>query len=107
MLEGAGGSWNGRSPLFYSYNRVLNDLKKPDLLILDDFGMAPLDPGACRDLLEVVDDRHGKKSLAISAQLPVANWYSVFEDATIADAALDRLVNNAHRQTCRKRHHYE
>lgn len=80
-----------------SYNRLLNDLKKPDLLILDDFGMAPLDPGACRDLLEVVDDRHGKKSLAISAQLPVANWYSVFEDATIADAVLDRLVNNAHR----------
>jgi DNA replication protein DnaC len=64
---------------------------------LDDFGMAPLDPGACRDLLEVVDDRHGKKSIAISAQLPVANWHSVFEDATIADAVLDRLVNNAHR----------
>jgi DNA replication protein DnaC len=80
-----------------SYNRLLNDLKKPDLLILDDFGMAPLDPGACRDLLEVVDDRHGKKSIAISAQLPVANWHSVFEDATIADAVLDRLVNNAHR----------
>jgi len=59
--------------------------------------MAPLDPGACRDLLEVVDDRHGKKSIAISAQLPVANWHSVFEDTTIADAVLDRLVNNAHR----------
>ncbi len=80
-----------------SYNRLLNDLKKPDLLILDDFGMASLDPGACRDLLEVVDDRHGRKSIAISAQLPVANWHSVFEDATIADAVLDRLVNNAHR----------
>jgi len=80
-----------------SYNRLLNDLKKPDLLILDDFGMASLDPGACRDLLEVVDDRHGKKSIAISAQLPVAKWHGVFEDATIADAVLDRLVNNAHR----------
>lgn len=80
-----------------SYNRLLNDLKKPDLLILDDFGMASLDPGACRDLLEVVDDRHGRKSIVISAQLPVANWHSVFEDATIADAVLDRLVNNAHR----------
>lgn len=80
-----------------SYNRLLNDLKKPDLLILDDFGMASLDPDACRDLLEVVDDRHGNKSIAISAQLPVANWHSVFEDATIADAVLDRLVNNAHR----------
>ena len=59
--------------------------------------MASLDPGACRDLLEVVDDRHGKKSIAISAQLPVAKWHGVFEDATIADAVLDRLVNNAHR----------
>ncbi|MCO5386083.1 IS21-like element helper ATPase IstB [Desulfosporosinus sp.] len=80
-----------------SYNRLLNDLKKPDLLILDDFGMTSLDPGACRDLLEVVDDRHGRKSIAISAQLPVAMWHSVFEDATIADAVLDRLVNSAHR----------
>lgn len=80
-----------------SYNRLLNDLKKPDLLILDDFGMSPLDPTACRDLLEVVDDRHGRKSIAISAQLPVADWHGVFEDATIADAVLDRLVNNAHR----------
>ncbi|MFZ7103077.1 MAG: IS21-like element helper ATPase IstB [Peptococcaceae bacterium] len=80
-----------------SYNRLLNDLKKPDLLILDDFGMAPLDPGACRDLLEVIDDRHGRKSIAISAQLPVAKWHGVFEDATIADAVLDRVVNNAYR----------
>lgn len=80
-----------------SYNRLLNDLKKPDLLILDDFGMASLDPGACRDLLEVVDDRHGRKSIVISAQLPVAKWHAIFEDATIADAVLDRLVNNAYR----------
>jgi len=80
-----------------SYNRLLNDLKKPDLLILDDFGMASLDLGACRDFLEVIDDRHGRKSIAISAQLPVAKWHGVFEDATIADAVLDRLVNNAHR----------
>ena len=80
-----------------SYNRLLNDLKKPDLLILDDFGMTTLDPVACRDLLEVVDDRHGKKSTAISAQLPVATWHDIFEDATIADAVLDRVVNNAYR----------
>ena len=80
-----------------SYNRLLNDLKKPDLLILDDFGMAPLTPSACRDLLEVIDDRHDKKSITISAQLPVAKWHAQFEDATIADAVLDRLVNNAYR----------
>lgn len=80
-----------------TYNKLLNDLKKPDLLILDDFGMTVLDPGACRDLLEVVDDRHDQKSIAISAQLPVSKWHSMFEDATIADAVLDRLVNNAYR----------
>ncbi len=80
-----------------SYGRLLNDLKKPDLLILDDFGMSSLDPSSCRDLLEVVDDRHDRKSIAISAQLPVAKWHSMFEDATIADAVLDRLVNNAYR----------
>ena len=80
-----------------SYNRLLNDLKKPDLLILDDFGMTSLNHDSCRDLLEVVDDRHGRKSIAISAQLPVSKWHGVFEDATIADAILDRLVNNAYR----------
>lgn len=80
-----------------SYNRLLNELKKPDPLILDDFGMASLDPSSCRDLLEVVDDRHGRKSTVISAQLPVAKWHGVFEDATIADAVLDRVINNAHR----------
>jgi DNA replication protein DnaC len=80
-----------------SYNRLLNDLKKPDLLILDDFGMAPLDPSACRDFLEVVDDRHDRKSIAFSAQLPVAKWHDIFEDATIADAVLDRVVNYAYR----------
>ena len=80
-----------------SYGRLLNDLKKPDLLILDDFGMSSLDPSSCRNLLEVVDDRHDRKSIAISAQLPVAKWHSMFEDATIADAVLDRLVNNAYR----------
>jgi DNA replication protein DnaC len=80
-----------------SYNRLLNDLKKPDLLILDDFGMASLDPNACRDLLELVDDRHGRRSIVLSAQLPVVKWHEVFEDATIADAILDRLVNNSYR----------
>ena len=80
-----------------SYNRLLNDLKKPDLLILDDFGMASLEPSACRDFLELIDDRHGRKSIAISAQLPVAKWHDMFEDPTIADAVLDRIVNNAYR----------
>ncbi len=59
--------------------------------------MASLSPSACWDFLEVIDDRHDKKSIAISAQLPVAKWHAQFEDATIADAVLDRLINNAYR----------
>lgn len=59
--------------------------------------MAPIDSGACQDLLEVIDDRNDRKSVAISAQLPVAKWHDVFEDATIADAILDRVVNNTYR----------
>ena len=80
-----------------SYNKLLAAMKKPDLLILDDFGMAPVDPAACRDFLEVIDDRHGTKSVLLTAQMPVSAWHSVFEDATIADAVLDRLVHNSYR----------
>jgi DNA replication protein DnaC len=80
-----------------SYNKILNDLKKPDLLLLDDFGMTPVEAEACRDLMELVDERHGAKSIMITAQLPVAAWHDLFEDKTIADAVLDRLVNNAYR----------
>lgn len=80
-----------------SYNKLMNELKKPELLILDDFGMSSLDPAGCRDLLEVIEERHGRKSTVVSSQLPVAQWHEVFEDATIADAVLDRLVHNAYR----------
>jgi len=80
-----------------SYNRLLADLKKPDLLILDDFGIAPIDQTAARDLLEVIDDRHSVKATLITAQLPVADWHGIFEDPTAADAILDRLVHNSYR----------
>ena len=80
-----------------SWAKLLDSLKKPDLLILDDFGLAPLDALHCRDLLEIVDDRYGCGSILITAQLPVAAWHSIFEDATLADAVLDRLVHNSHR----------
>jgi DNA replication protein DnaC len=75
----------------------LEELKKPDLLILDDFGLTPLDVIQCRDLLELADDRYGKSATLITAQLPVSAWHGVFADATIADAILDRLVHNAYR----------
>ena len=80
-----------------SWLKRLSVLKKPDLLILDDFGLSPLDAIHCRDLLELVDDRDGKGSILITAQLPVSEWHGIFEDATIADAVLDRIVHKAHR----------
>ena len=80
-----------------SWEKILRDLKKPDLLILDDFGLAPLEPLQCRDLLEVVEDRHGSASTIVASQLPISAWRSVFADATIAEAVLDRLLQGAHR----------
>ena len=80
-----------------SWEKILKNLKKPYLLILDDFGLSPLEPSQCRDLLEVVEDRYGCASIIIASQLPVSSWHSVFADATIADAVLDRLLQNAHR----------
>jgi len=80
-----------------SWEKILRDLKKPDLLILDDFGLAPLEPLQCRDFLEVVEDRYGSASIIVASQLPVASWHSVFADATIADAVLDRLLQNSYR----------
>ena len=80
-----------------NWDKLLNSLKKPDLLILDDFGLDRLNATHCRDLLEIVEDRYGSNSILITAQLPVSQWHGVFEDATIADATLDRLVHNAYR----------
>ena len=80
-----------------SYNKIMRDLKKTDLIILDDFGMAILDPISSRDLLEVIEDRFGAKGTIIATQLPVANWHELFEDSTVADAILDRVIHNSYR----------
>jgi len=80
-----------------SYNKQLRDLRKQDLLILDDFGMSMLDPVSSRDLLEVIDDRIYSKGTIIGAQLPVSQWYNIFEGSTVADAVLDRLIHNSYR----------
>lgn len=81
-----------------SYDKLMLDLVKPDLLILDDFGLKQLDLAMTQDFLEVVEERHhAERSIAISAQLPVKEWPSVFKDQTVADAILDRLVRNAYR----------
>jgi DNA replication protein DnaC len=80
-----------------SYSREIARLEKYDLLILDDFGLAPLDNIARMFLLEIIEDRHGRKSTIISSQLPVSKWYEVIGESTVADAILDRMVHTAHR----------
>ena len=81
-----------------SYNKLMQDMIRPGLLILDDFGLKQLDLAMTQDFLEVVEERHhAKRSIAISAQLPVKEWPSMFKDLTVADAILDRLVRNAYR----------
>src|SRR6202451_1405965 len=79
------------------YARLLKSLARVELLILDDWGLAPLTSQQGRDLLEIVDDRHGCRSTIVNSQLPVDNWHEVLVDPTIADAVLDRLVHTAHR----------
>ena len=79
------------------YARLLKTLSRVNLLILDDWGLAPLTGEQRRDLLEVVDDRHQRGSTIITSQVPIENWHEVIADPTIADAVLDRLVHNAHR----------
>lgn len=80
-----------------SYNRLMSGLKKCHLLIIDDWGLAPLTPSDGRDILEVIEERSNMGSLVIASQLPVSNWYALFEDPTIADACMDRLIHNSYR----------
>ena len=79
--------------------RLLKTLARVQLLILDDWGLAPLTSQQGRDLLEIVDDRHGRSSTIVTNQLPVDHWHEVIVDPTIADAVLARLVHAAHRIT--------
>ncbi|MCF8224047.1 MAG: IS21-like element helper ATPase IstB [Bacteroidales bacterium] len=80
-----------------SYINEINRIEKLDLLILDDFGLKPLDNNQRIILLELLEDRHGKRSTIITSQLPVKNWYDVIGEPTIADAILDRLVHSSYR----------
>jgi DNA replication protein DnaC len=80
-----------------TYTRLLGRLAKIDVLVLDDWGLAPLREQERRDLLEIFDDRHGTRSAILTSQLPVEKWHDYVADPTIADALLDRVVHNAHR----------
>ena len=70
---------------------------KTDLLIIDDFGLAHFDRQQRLDMMEMIEDRHGKKSTIIASQLPVTNWYDVINEEVIADAILDRLIHTSYR----------
>lgn len=78
------------------YSKLLKQFAKTDVLLLDDWGLALLTDSARRDLLEILDDRHGHRSTIVTSQLPVSNWHESIGDPTLADAILDRLVHNAH-----------
>ena len=79
--------------------RLLKSIAKIDVLILDDWGLGILAPTERRDLLEILEDRHGRGSTIVTSQLPVDHWHEAIGDPTLADAILDRLVHNAHRLT--------
>jgi DNA replication protein DnaC len=78
------------------YGKLLVSLARTDLVVFDDWGLPLLTDEQRRDLLEVLDDRHGNRSTIVTSQLPVDNWHEALGDPTIADAILDRLVHNAH-----------
>lgn len=77
---------------------ILQELKKierADLLVLDDFGIQPFDAGGRMNLMDIVEDRYGKKSTLITSRVPVKDWYDIIGEKTIADAVLDRIVHQA------------
>lgn len=80
-----------------SIGRLLQRLAQFDVLLIDDFAMAPLKDSERRDFLEICDDRYQRRSLILTSQMPVAHWHEQIGDATIADSILDRLLHNAHR----------
>lgn len=79
--------------------KLFDKLAKTDLLILDDFGLTPLQGQQQMDFMEIIEDRHAKKATIIASQLPVAKWFDVIGEETIADAILDRVVHTSYRFT--------
>ena len=80
-----------------SYSKLMRQLARLDLLILDDLGLKPLTQTERHDLLEIIEERHDLHSTIITSQLPISSWHSYLNEPTIADALLDRLLTNAHR----------
>jgi DNA replication protein DnaC len=80
-----------------SYSKEIRTIEKQQLIIIDDFGIQPLDGHNRAALMEIIEDRHAKSSMIITAQVPVNLWYEVIGEQTIADAILDRIIHGAHR----------
>ena len=95
ILSGTGAGQRGMGVT----TKLLLRLAKTDLLILDDWGLAPFTDEGRRDLLEILEDRHSKKSTLITSQIPIAKWHEVIGNPTLADAIMDRLVHNAYQIT--------
>lgn len=94
------------SDLIYSFeqsderrdtSKMLEEYASYDVLVIDDFGLMPLNPNRCRYLFQIIDSREGRKSTMVISQLPLGAWYDLFEDKTYADAVLDRLAYKAYR----------
>lgn len=85
------------SKLDGSFLKMITALEKNDLIILDDFGLQPMDMNTRLALLQILEERYERKSVIISSQLPIAKWYDYIGDATLADAIMDRLVANANK----------
>lgn len=80
-----------------SYLKELAKIEKQHILLIDDFGLQPLDAQSRSALMEIIEDRHGKSSTIITSQIPVSKWHEIIGEQTIADAILDRIVHDAHR----------
>jgi len=80
-----------------TYVRLLGRLARTDVLVIDDWGLAPVRDEERRDLLEILEDRHGSRSTIMTSQLPTTKWHDHLGDPTLADAICDRVLHNAHR----------
>lgn len=80
-----------------SYLKELAKIERQHVLLIDDFGILPLDAQSRATLMEIIEDRHGKSSTIITSQIPVSKWHEIIGEQTIADAILDRIVHDAHR----------
>ena len=95
-----------------NYLKELARIERQHLLLIDDFGITPLDAQSRAALMEIMEDRHGKSSTIFTSQLPVSKWHEVIGEETIADAILDRLIHDSHRiemkgESMRKKKHLQ